>query len=48
MGRSWKSKLSKALWAYQMTFKTPISTTPYQLVYGKIYHLPIEIEHKAF
>jgi hypothetical protein len=22
--------------------------TPYQLVYGKTYHLPIELEHKAF
>jgi hypothetical protein len=48
MGRSWKSKFSEALWAYRTAFKTPISTTPYQLVYGKIYHLPIELEHKAF
>jgi hypothetical protein len=22
--------------------------TPYQLVYGKTYHLPVELEYKAF
>jgi hypothetical protein len=48
MGRSWRSKLSEALWAYRMTIKTPIGMTPYQLVYGKTCHLPVEVEHKAF
>jgi hypothetical protein len=48
MGRSWRSKLSEALWAYQMAYKMPISMTPYQLVYGKTCHLPLELEHKAF
>jgi hypothetical protein len=48
MGRSWRSKLSEALWAYRRTCKTPIGMTPYQLVYGKTYHLPVELEHKAF
>jgi hypothetical protein len=48
MGRSWRSKLSEALWAYRMAYKTPIGVTPYQLVYRKTYHLPIELEHKTF
>jgi hypothetical protein len=48
MGRSWRSKLREALRAYRTTYKTPIDMTPYQLVYGKTCHLPIEIEHKAF
>jgi transposase InsO family protein len=40
MGRSWRSKLSEVLWVHRMTYKTPISMTPYQLVHGKTYHLP--------
>jgi hypothetical protein len=48
MGRSWKSKLSEALWAYRTAFKMPISMTPYQIVYGKTCHLPLELEHKVF
>ena len=27
---------------------TPIGITPYQLIYGKSCHLPIELEHKAY
>nr|GEV79445.1 reverse transcriptase domain-containing protein [Tanacetum cinerariifolium] len=29
------------------TYKTPIGCTLYKLVYGKVCHLPIELEHKA-
>ncbi|GJT04501.1 reverse transcriptase domain-containing protein [Tanacetum coccineum] len=45
---SWSDKLGDALWAFRTAFKTPIGCTPYKLVYGKAFHLPIELEHKAY
>jgi hypothetical protein len=47
MGRGWKEKLHEALWAYRRAYKTPIGMTPYQMVYGKTCHLPIELEYKS-
>nr|GEU69029.1 reverse transcriptase domain-containing protein [Tanacetum cinerariifolium] len=44
----WSDKLKDALWAFRTAFKTPISCTPYRLVYGKSCHLPLELKHKAF
>jgi hypothetical protein len=47
LGRTWRSKLSEALWAERMAYERPIGMTPYQLVYEKTCHIPIELEHKA-
>ena len=47
MGTAWKDRLPDALWAYRTAFKTPLGMSPYQLVYEKTYHLPIELEFKA-
>nr|GEX07984.1 reverse transcriptase domain-containing protein [Tanacetum cinerariifolium] len=44
----WADKLDDALWAFRTAFKTPISCTPYKLVYRKSCHLPIELKHKAY
>nr|GEY51874.1 reverse transcriptase domain-containing protein [Tanacetum cinerariifolium] len=45
---SWSDKLDDALWAFRTAYKTPIGCTPYKLVYGKVCHLPMELEHKAY
>jgi len=46
--KDWSQNLDEALWVYRTTYKAPTRLTPFQLVYGKSCHLPIELEHKAY
>ena len=46
--KDWSLKFDEALWVYRTTFKAPISFTPFQMVYGKECHLPVELEYKEF
>ncbi|CAA7035241.1 unnamed protein product [Microthlaspi erraticum] len=45
--KDWAAKLDDALWAYRTAYKTPIGRTPFSLLYGKSWHLPVEIEYRA-
>ena len=45
--RDWSLKLDDALWVYRTAYKTPIGMSPYRIVYGKPYYLPLELEYNA-
>jgi hypothetical protein len=47
IGTSCKNKLHRALWAYRTAYKTPLEMSPYQLMYRKTCHLPVELEFRA-
>ena len=44
----WSNKLDEALWAYTTSYKTLIALSPFQLIYEKACHLPLELEYKAY
>ncbi|GKB81070.1 reverse transcriptase domain-containing protein [Tanacetum coccineum] len=46
--KDWSYKLDDTLWAFRTTFKPPLGTTPFRIIYGKACHLPVELEHKAY
>jgi hypothetical protein len=42
--QNWNTMIFSALWAYQTSIKTTTIFTPFQLVYGLEFVLPIESE----
>ena len=48
MRKDWSTKLSDALWAYRIAYKNVLGMSPYRTVYGKAFHLPVELEHRAY
>ena len=46
--KDWVDRLPEALWAYRITWRNTTRHTPYELVYGKKFLLPIEFQVKTF
>lgn len=42
----WSRTLDVSLWVYRTAFKTLIDLSTYHLVYGNLYHFPVELGNK--
>lgn len=47
-GKDWSKRLEDTLWAYRISYKTPICMPPYLIVFGKMCHVLVEIEYLAY
>nr|GEY47264.1 ribonuclease H-like domain-containing protein [Tanacetum cinerariifolium] len=45
--KDWSEKLNDSLWAFRTAYKTVTWYTSFRMVYGKAYHLRVEIEHQV-
>lgn len=46
--KHWSLQLVDALLAYHTAYKIPLGMSLYHIVYGKVYHLPVEIKYKIY
>ncbi|RDY02629.1 hypothetical protein CR513_13882, partial [Mucuna pruriens] len=46
--KDWSRLLEDALWEHRTAYRTLLGMSPYQIVFGKTYHLLVELKHKAF
>ena len=46
--KDWSKMLFDILWVYRTTFKNHLGLSPYQVVDGKVCHLPFELEYKTY
>ncbi|RDY10466.1 gag-pol, partial [Mucuna pruriens] len=46
--KGWSRHLEDALWAHRIAYPTLLGMSPYQIVFSKACHLPVELEHRAY
>ncbi|RDY12047.1 hypothetical protein CR513_03209, partial [Mucuna pruriens] len=46
--KDWSRLLEDALWAHRTAYRTSLGMSLYWIVFGKTFHLPMELENKAY